>query len=753
MGFRIKLSALVLLAVWATACVPNTPEGRAAQRIAKGRSLRDQKDYRKAAVEFRVAAQNMPRDAEPVFELGMTYLQSGQGQQAAQALQKAVSLNPRHAEAQYQLALLKLRSAEPELLRQARLVLADRVADKPSDTVSLGLLALTEVRLGETTSALVHLANYAQTKHGELPAVDQGIALLLAHDDIKTAVEVASAVASVAPNSVDAAVLHAGVLLTSRDRRGADAELARALAMSPGFAPALRLRLRLQASDGDTAGAEKTAMAISKLRDEQSWTAYAQILVAHGKIVEGTAEFQRLLNEHGDRAGLRDVYAGTLLLAGRGQEADAVVADTLKKYPADKAALLKRLDRALDRGDLQSAQRDVQALRDLKFNSALFRFQESRLAGARKLTFRQGDLLAEALRMEPGFLLARLRLAQILIESGRAKNALLLLDAATPADKATAVFLFHRNSALLADKQWEDARRGVDAGLSMERSPGLFYQDAAIRDHKGDLSGARKSIEAGLALVPLDPFGWSLLGDTMRSQGQSTAYLALLRQAVAREPRAVPLQKLLGSSLLVIGDLSGARAAYEAAKTVDGDPEAEREIANVEFRSGDPEAAGKRLAALVEKHDGVDARILMADIELAKGSRDGALADYKQALNLEPSNPTVMNKLAEMMAAKGFYDDALFWGRKALAVAPDSPAILDTIGWTYYRQGKLADAVEFLDRSLRRLDRPVARYHLAAVLIKAGDPHRARLEYATGVRQDPRAQARADVIQLFEGKR
>jgi Tfp pilus assembly protein PilF len=154
---------------------------------------------------------------------------------------------------------------------------------------------------------------------------------------------------------------------------------------------------------------------------------------------------------------------------------------------------------------------------------------------------------------------------------------------------------------------------------------------------------------------------------------------------------------------------------------------------------------------LVKTHDSAASRLVLGDIALRKGATDSAIQHYTQALKLEPANPAVMNNLAEMLAVKSRYDDALFWAQKALALSPGNPTVLDTIGWTYYRQGKFETALEYLDKALRGRERPLAHYHFAAGLLKAGDPARAKAEYAIALKQDPQSPARTEVAQLFEG--
>jgi tetratricopeptide (TPR) repeat protein len=76
--------------------------------------------------------------------------------------------------------------------------------------------------------------------------------------------------------------------------------------------------------------------------------------------------------------------------------------------------------------------------------------------------------------------------------------------------------------------------------------------------------------------------------------------------------------------------------------------------------------------------------------------------------------------------------------------------VQDTIGWIYFKQAKYDEALRYLDKSLRILDRPLAHYHLAGALFKSGDPTRARREYELALKQDPKNEARSAVSPLFE---
>lgn len=78
-----------------------------------------------------------------------------------------------------------------------------------------------------------------------------------------------------------------------------------------------------------------------------------------------------------------------------------------------------------------------------------------------------------------------------------------------------------------------------------------------------------------------------------------------------------------------------------------------------------------------------------------------AEADFRRALSLVPSQPSVLNYLAYTWANK---DEHLAEARqmlqKAAAGRPDDGAIIDSLGWVMLRQGEVAQAVAVLQRAV-----------------------------------------------------
>src|SRR6266581_2289503 len=82
----------------------NSAQSREGNYLKRGAIQLARKDYSRAILEFRNAAQAMPNDAEPYFQLGVAYLGAGGGAEAVGALRRAAEINPNHAGAQLRLA-------------------------------------------------------------------------------------------------------------------------------------------------------------------------------------------------------------------------------------------------------------------------------------------------------------------------------------------------------------------------------------------------------------------------------------------------------------------------------------------------------------------------------------------------------------------------------------------------------------------------------------------------------------------------
>ena len=135
--------------------------------------------------------------------------------------------------------------------------------------------------------------------------------------------------------------------------------------------------------------------------------------------------------------------------------------------------------------------------------------------------------------------------------------------------------------------------------------------------------------------------------------------------------------------------------------------------------------------ALVEHPDTPDLLYDAAMVAEKLDMIDEAEASLRRVVELKPDDAQALNALGYTLVdrtprtSEGF---ALI--EKAYKLAPEDPFILDSMGWAFYRLGKLEDAEAYLRRAMtQRPDAEIAA-HLGEVLWKKGDPVRAQRSLA-----------------------
>ena len=88
-------------------------------------------------------------------------------------------------------------------------------------------------------------------------------------------------------------------------------------------------------------------------------------------------------------------------------------------------------------------------------------------------------------------------------------------------------------------------------------------------------------------------------------------------------------------------------------------------------------------------------------VSFESGKIDDALAYLGKALVLDPDNVNAMNSLGYVLAENGRdLERALTLCRTAVGRRPENPAYLDSLGWVYYRLGRITEARALLRKAL-----------------------------------------------------
>jgi tetratricopeptide (TPR) repeat protein len=136
---------------------------------------------------------------------------------------------------------------------------------------------------------------------------------------------------------------------------------------------------------------------------------------------------------------------------------------------------------------------------------------------------------------------------------------------------------------------------------------------------------------------------------------------------------------------------------------------------------------------------------------------DQAEEAFKGVLGVNPRNASVLNYYGYMLADRGVrLDEAVSLVQKALAEEPTNAAYLDSLGWAYFKQGRLPDAESYIRKAiLRNPHNPTLRSHLGDVLARSGKTDLAVAEWQRSVAEWDRvapAEFEADKVAELQQK-
>lgn len=193
----------------------------------------------------------------------------------------------------------------------------------------------------------------------------------------------------------------------------------------------------------------------------------------------------------------------------------------------------------------------------------------------------------------------------------------------------------------------------------------------------------------------------------------------------------------------VLGDLGKIDdAAKELRGLLNGSRDRETLIALAEIyekgkRFGDAEKAVDDAEKLSTSDEEKEAVFFMRGALLERQKKyDASEAAFRQVIALNPEHAGAMNYLGYMLADRNVrLDEAYQLIQKAVDLDPENGAYLDSLGWVYFRQGKLAEAETFLVKAVDRTGQdPTVRAHLGDVYYKLGKTKEAIVQWTASMK-------------------
>jgi Flp pilus assembly protein TadD len=123
----------------------------------------------------------------------------------------------------------------------------------------------------------------------------------------------------------------------------------------------------------------------------------------------------------------------------------------------------------------------------------------------------------------------------------------------------------------------------------------------------------------------------------------------------------------------------------------------------------------------------------------------------RKLIKIKPDHAQAYNALGYgMLERNERIPEAMKLVEKALQLAPNDPSIMDSVGWGYYRSGKLDESVKMLRRAYAGSANPEIAAHLGEVLWVRGDKAEARNIWRESLKANPGNEPLKAVMKTFD---
>jgi tetratricopeptide (TPR) repeat protein len=184
-------------------------------------------------------------------------------------------------------------------------------------------------------------------------------------------------------------------------------------------------------------------------------------------------------------------------------------------------------------------------------------------------------------------------------------------------------------------------------------------------------------------------------------------------------------------------------AAADVKKLLDGsnDHAIQLALADLYVKGRKFDDAAKSLDAAEKSSESQDDKI---DVWFKRGAMfermknlAAAEAEFRKVLEVRPDNPATLNYLGYMLTDRNVrLPEALAMIQKAVDRDPNNGAYLDSLGWAYYRLGRLPEAEDSMRRAVELTPHdPTMRDHYAEVLFKASKVREAIAQWEASLRE------------------
>jgi tetratricopeptide (TPR) repeat protein len=457
--------------------------------------------------------------------------------------------------------------------------------------------------------------------------------------------------------------------------------------------------------------------------------------------------------------------------------AEAILKRVLAQEPASEVALASLASIYTDRGEYEKA---TKLLEDSTQGAT-----SGSVLAALAFSYEQNgeleqaiDTYRRALKLESDNREFRRRLAETLLRAERYEEALVEYQVLVEANPEDADALLRLSQIYRHQGRYEEARQALEkAKAAAPDDLEIGFNEAILYEDEGNFDGAiavlsamvtrmtrasgeytvqekrsrsivlerlgstyrrmenfDQAVKAFEQMLPLEEEsaqrGYAQLAETYRQARQYEKGIATLRQALERFPEGRDLTLQLATMLSESGNLEqGVESARSLLSGTAEDRPVYLALAQVYERHKKwPEAEAALDAA--EELSTTEGELeyvyfLRGAVYERQKQYDRAEEQFRLVLELNPDSAITLNYLGYMFADQNMkLEESVELLKRAIELEPHNGAYLDSLGWAYYRLGRLELAEDYLLQAIERLSHdPTIQSHLGDVYYETGRLH------------------------------
>ena len=541
------------------------------------------------------------------------------------------------------------------------------------------------------------------------------------------------------------------ILVDSGRTDQAVTELRTVAAKAPGFYDANRVlgRLLLERAGNDRARIEESLRYLSAAfkaspDDISTGVTVSRILTSLGRTAESAKILATMVERAPDQRLLNFEYAQLLTRLGRAADARQYLERTVLLDPTFAPAIMPLLDLYQEESEWEKAAAVLQPLIaadpanvEMQRQQAYFYLRAGDARSAR-------DRFRTILAADPNDVRSLFYLGEALSDLEEFEEAEAIFRRLLEADPDDLDLVASFALSLTGQKKWDEAVSTFNRLLTLPGLPDnlatlartqLAYIDLQRENYTAAVETAKSAFifrnNPNLQAI-------NIAIEALRKEERHDDVVALLEPLASRFESEPFFTARLTDALVRAGEVEravqfanaqsklGVRNAIAASEALVAADQSAHAIALM------------RLAMAANPND-VDLQFQLGAVLERSGDRKAAEAAFTKLLQTKPDHAPSLNYLGYMWAESGVnLEKAEEMLTRAVGQEPENGAYVDSLGWVYYRLGKLDLAERYLSAAARLLPRdPTILEHLGDVLAKRGDIAAAVAQYRAAVELDP----------------